>query len=105
MENDMINISSRERKNVTVSLKLADDSLSDLVNTMKELGLYDNSIIIVASDNGGKPTTGYYYFSIITKGSLNVPYRGWKNTLWEGGYKVGAFIHSPLIPSSSYGLK
>ena len=50
-----------------------DDAMKDIIDYVKESGLWDNTLIIFGSDNGGKKTIGD-----------NAPYRGYKNTSWEG---------------------
>mmetsp|Transcript_1658 Transcript_1658/g.2734 ORF Transcript_1658/g.2734 Transcript_1658/m.2734 type:complete len:386 (-) Transcript_1658:115-1272(-) len=70
-----------------------DVTVSNMVNTLKETGLWENTILIVASDNGG----------CSAHGASNWPLRGGKNQLWEGGIRVPAFIHSPILPREMRG--
>jgi len=72
-----------------------DYTIADLIDALKENGMYDNSVIVYASDNGG---CSHY-------GGNNWPLRGEKNTLFEGGLKVPAFIHSPLLPKELEGTE
>ena len=67
-----------------------DNLIGKVVKTLKKTGLYDNTIILFSSDNGGDPNFG----------GNNLPLRGVKDTLWEGALRVPAFIHSPLLPKS-----
>lgn len=55
-----------------------DKTIGNLVETLEEGGWMDNTIIIVASDNGGCPVNG----------GTNYPLRGLKHSYWEGGNKV-----------------
>jgi arylsulfatase A-like enzyme len=56
--------------------------------------LFNNTIIIFSSDNGGA--------NYISQPSSNAPYRGWKATFFEGGIKVPYFIQWPaVIPALS----
>lgn len=52
------------------------------MQALQALGLYDDTLIVFTSDNGGNP---------IVAGS-NYPYTGSKSTAWEGGSRAPAFI-------------
>ena len=58
-----------------------DEALQNLTSTMQQ-HLGENTILVVASDNGGSA-----YF-----GGMNTPLRGHKGTPFEGGVRVPAFI-------------
>ncbi|KAJ8306790.1 hypothetical protein KUTeg_014874 [Tegillarca granosa] len=73
-----------------------DDSVGNVVNALKKKGLYDNSIIVFTTDNGG-PANGFD-----GNAANNSPLRGLKATLWEGGVRGVGFIHSPLLKTKSY---
>jgi arylsulfatase A-like enzyme len=70
-----------------------DHVVQSIVGTLGEYGMWTSTILVYVSDNGADPTSG-----------SNWPLRGRKATLYEGGVKVPAFIHSPLFPSSSRGI-
>jgi arylsulfatase A-like enzyme len=72
-----------------------DESVRQLVTTLKRKGLYDNSVIIFTTDNGA--ASG----GLDMSAGSNYPLRGVKNTLWEGGVRGVAFVHSPLIKRKS----
>merc|ERR1719356_586291 len=55
--------------------------------------LWDNTLIIVSSDNGGDQTIS----------SSNFPLRGSKATLWEGGVKALAFVTGGYLPDHRRG--
>ena len=70
-----------------------DWALGELEDGLKDSGLYNNTIIIYTSDNGAQPG----------QGGTNMPLRGWKTQLYEGGVKVPGFVHSPLLPAAARG--
>ena len=75
-----------------------DDAVGNITEALKDKDLYDNTVIVFFSDNGG----------LIQYGANNWPLRGQKSTLFEGGTRTPAFIHSPRyfkIPLSPAFLK
>lgn len=68
-----------------------DESVRQIVTTLKRKGLYDNSIIVFTTDNGGAAG------GLDSSAGSNYPLRGAKNTLWEGGVRAVGFVHSPLL--------
>ncbi|XP_067929500.1 arylsulfatase B-like [Watersipora subatra] len=79
------------RRRYAAMLSVLDDSIGNLTAALKKSGMYENTILIFTTDNGG-PSAGFdgNYAS-------NWPLRGCKYTNWEGGVRGAAFIHSPLL--------
>ncbi|XP_041472978.1 arylsulfatase I-like [Lytechinus variegatus] len=84
-------IKSEGRRKYAAMVAGLDDSVGNISKTLRDTGLYDNSIIVFTTDNGG-PTNGYD-----GNHASNWPLRGCKHTLWEGGVRGTAFVNSPLI--------
>ena len=73
-----------------------DALVGDLLNYVDELGLTKNTIVVYTTDNG--PMVCLYPDSGTT------PFRGEKNTNWEGGWRVPAMIRWPGVvkPGSKF---
>ena len=67
-----------------------DDAVGSVLNTLNELGLDQNTIVVFTSDNGGV-TSGDNYSSNMLQ------FRGGKGYQWEGGIRVPYFIHVPWM--------
>jgi arylsulfatase A-like enzyme len=79
------------RKTCAATLSVVDDAISDIVETLKATGMYENTIIVYSSDNGGPPNG--------TNNNMmnNWPLRSGKGSTWEGGIRAAGFIHAPHI--------
>jgi arylsulfatase len=64
-----------------------DGHVGVLLGKLDELGIADNTIVIYSTDNG--PHFNQWPDAAIT------PFRGEKNTNWEGGYRVPAMVRWP----------
>lgn len=76
------------------SLEFVDLSVGRVLDALDELGLTGNTMVILASDNGG---VGKDIYSV-----GNAPFRLGKGTLYEGGVRVPLFIRWPgqIAPGS-----
>jgi arylsulfatase len=64
-----------------------DDHVGALLDKLDALGIADDTIVIYSTDNG--PHFNQWPDAAIT------PYRGEKNTNWDGGYRVPAMVRWP----------
>ncbi|MCP3985370.1 MAG: arylsulfatase [bacterium] len=64
-----------------------DRQVGDLLAKLDELGIAENTIVIYSTDNGPHYNTW--------PDGANSPFRGEKNTNWEGGYRVPGMVRWP----------
>jgi arylsulfatase len=64
-----------------------DEHIGEMLNKLDELGIADNTIVMYSTDNG--PHYNAWPDAGIT------PFRAEKNTNWEGGWRVPAFVRWP----------
>lgn len=75
-------------------IKSLDDSVASLVNHLKEKGLYQNTIIIFSSDNGGIAAF-HSGMNNVEFPTSNLPLRAGKGWCYDGGTRVPMIISYP----------
>ena len=87
-------IKDHTRRVYAAMIRNLDRNVGRVLQELKDQGLYDNTLVIFTSDNGGA-----HYLGL---DDLNKPYRGWKATFFEGGTRVPFFMQWPgTIPAGS----
>lgn len=61
-----------------------DAQVGEIIDTLHELGIAENTLVIFTSDNGSHSEGGYHYSML----DSNAPLRGGKRDLYEGGIRV-----------------
>lgn len=85
------------RRRVYMSMvRSIDRSVGRVLQTLKDEGLDQNTIVIFSSDNGAPNYIGLQ--------DVNRPYRGWKLTMFEGGLRVPYVAKWPgrIAPGTRY---
>ena len=78
-------IQDKGRQEFAGMLTALDEGMKNVTTALKARGMYDETLFIVTTDNGG-PTT-----ECSTTGQSNWPMRGSKCSVWEGGTVRGSF--------------
>ena len=79
------------------ALAVFDWCVGRIVETLEETGQYDNTLIVITSDNGPVLFDGYWDAAIERRGSHDAsgPWRGGKYSRWEGGTRVPLIVTWP----------
>lgn len=88
-----MHIQNNGRRNFASMMSALDDQLTAVVDTLKNKGMWDNTVLIFTTDNGGN----------LGGNGNNYPLRGGKYTFWQGGVRGVSFVSSPLLPMSFQG--
>lgn len=80
---DCRKITETTRQTYCAMVQTLDAGIANLTATYKQLGIFDDTVWLFLSDNGGTNQDG----------GFNVPLRGQKATIWEGGVRSQTFMH------------
>ncbi|KAG7372537.1 sulfatase [Nitzschia inconspicua] len=72
------------RSQMNAMAAILDEGIRNVTNALRRAGMYDNTLIVVSSDNGG--------WIQLDRGGNNFPLRGGKVSDFEGGVRTAAFV-------------
>lgn len=85
-------IDNKDRKLYHAMVSWIDGAIGRVVQELKANNMYDNTLIVMGSDNGGPLPTGNNY-----------PLKGGKFSNWEGGIRVAGLVSGGFVPEDVRG--
>ena len=95
LEQELAHIGNTQRKTFACMTIVLDEVVQNMTDTLNKHGMYDDTFIVIASDNGANPQ--------ISSAGSNFPLRGYKMFLFEGAFRIHAVVRSKLIPENLRG--
>ncbi|KAG5190936.1 alkaline-phosphatase-like protein [Tribonema minus] len=83
---------SWSRKVYAATLADIDTRIGTIIQTLKNKNLWQNTLVVVMSDNGGPIA--------LTGGASNFPLRGGKYSNFEGGVRTNALVSGGFVPAA-----
>jgi len=85
------------RRQYNAMVQYMDNEVGKFVKALQDKGMWDNTLLVFISDNGG-PT-------YMSGAASNEPLRGGKLSDWEGGVRVNAFVSGGMLAENIRGTK
>ncbi|EGD73793.1 arylsulfatase [Salpingoeca rosetta] len=82
----------RPRKHCLAMVSAVDEAINNVTLALRRAGLFDDTLIIFSSDNGGPHDH-----------ANNYPFRGAKTADFEGGVRAVAFVSGGVVPKNMVG--
>ncbi|MDF1738105.1 MAG: sulfatase-like hydrolase/transferase [Verrucomicrobiales bacterium] len=76
-----------QRAALVALIEHLDAGVGRVVESLKTEGLWEDTVVVFTSDNGGQSSVG----------ARNVPWHGGKQDMWEGGIRVGTSVSWPGV--------
>ena len=89
-----VNSTCASRRKYQAMVSVADNVTAYVVQYLKKLDMWDNTLLVVSADNGGELCIG-----------SNYPLKGSKKTFFEGGVRSSAFASGGVLPEKVRGTK
>ena len=90
-------IGDPSRRLYAAMLLALDEGIGNITATLAAQHMLDDSVVVLSNDNGGM--SGSYGIGCCNCGTscggLNYPYRGWKDSFYEGGFRGIGFAYAP----------
>ncbi|EGD76972.1 hypothetical protein PTSG_07315 [Salpingoeca rosetta] len=102
-------IETPNRRVYHAMVNFLDDNLANITALLKAKGMWENTLMVLTSDNGGyvnplhgdcdlsDPSRGYMCYNG-EAGANNYPLRGGKYSFFEGGIRANAFVSGGFVP-------
>lgn len=90
---------SHPRQNYAAMVQFADHAVGNVTDALRAKGMWDNTLIVFMSDNGG------WVSKEGMNGGNNYPLKGGKYSNWEGGIRSNSFVSGGFLPPSRRGIK
>jgi arylsulfatase A-like enzyme len=87
-----LHIQDEKRRAFANTVTAMDEAIGNITTTFQKHGLWENTLMIFTTDNGGP----------VTEGANNYPLRGSKHTLWEGGTRGSVFVYGSMLEKTGY---
>lgn len=91
-------INDMHRREMHAMVNTVDDYIGEVIDTLKSTQLWNDSLVVIHSDNGGEIMTEFC-------GGNNYPLRGGKFSNFEGGIRVNAVVSGGYLPERRRGKK
>lgn len=79
-------IKDRSRARFVAMMLNLDDAIGRMLGCLRDTGQWENTMVVLLSDNGGQPHAN---------SSINLPFRGNKGDVFEGGIRIPFMIQWP----------
>eukprot|EP00118_Oscarella_pearsei_P000690 m.5568 g.5568 ORF g.5568 m.5568 type:complete len:527 (+) comp13516_c0_seq1:166-1746(+) len=83
-------ILNQDRKLYYAMTSYLDEVIGNITEALQESNLWEDTLLVVTSDNGGPIYLG--------AGANNYPLKGAKASFWQGGIRVNAFLNGGALP-------
>jgi arylsulfatase I/J len=95
-------IDERDRRSYAAMVTFTDKAVGEIVDALRGRGMWENTLMVVSSDNGGPQYMSPIGYQLMGSGN-NLPLRGGKASEFEGGLRVNSFVTGGLLPSAMHG--